>query len=284
MNRKAILFVALLICVGGSFLAFTRYSFHINNAIGYMLWHEPYINRVFASEVLYVLPGSESFSDLVHNPDMDDRRWGTADFKKPAVLRISVPYTEDQLGRYHDFVHGFLSEFQPFFDGKREPSGQQMASYVHRHWVENRAKPSFDQTPFNQQAEKDRNPENLVFFFANYQSACGTISETSVALLRALGFRTRLMFMSLTKGKLIANHVFLEYFSPSSGKWVMFDAMENFIPTSNGVPMSAFEFFSVPGKSDQFRKGQTYGYHVPGSEIGFTKMGPVMTSYRLSVR
>lgn len=277
------IYIGIALLAGALILASMKYSHHISNLFGYVFLHKPYINRVLQSRVIYVTPGDALFNQMISDPDMDDRRWGSANFSAPISERVTVPHTKTQLDRYQLFLESFFAKFLFAGDLTKEPSGHEMATFIHRLNKQNDPKAYFDPTPFEQKAEKDRHADDLVFFYVNYRAACGTVAETSVALLRALGFRTRLMFMSNTKGDLIANHVFMEYFSYLHGKWVMFDAFENFTPTSNNIPMSAFEFFSNPHVSDQYKSGGTYMYYVPGSQIGYFKVGPVTTSYRLAI-
>ena len=59
-----------------------------------------------------------------------------------------------------------------------------------------------------------------------------------------MGLSTRLLRIASKPSSIVANHVFLEYYSSDYKKWVMVDVMENFTPIFKNEPLSAFEYFS----------------------------------------
>ena len=284
--RKFYLFIVFLFGAGGPLLVYLAgYSHHLINLYEYTFLGGSYINRTFSFKEKYVKQGDELYKSLVNSLDTEDHRWGTANFSRPINQQINVPAKPEFLDAYSYFIKDFKDRFY----GERGTPSDSLAAkvndFVHEQWKRNKSKSSYDFSSFHALAEKDRHPEVLIYSLRNYSSACGTISETSVAFLRDLGFTTRLMRISHTPGEEIANHVFLEYYSPNWSKWVMFDAMVNFIPTRDGRPMSAFEFFSTPSAEDSFRQsGRRYPNMKDGGEIWFAQKGPIQTEYRMEMR
>ena len=280
---KAAALVALIFVGGVLTLIAAGYAHHMRNMIGYLFAHEPYINRVFVVERISVDPRSDLARTLIHDPDMDDRRWGTAAFDEPVERRITIPHSADERRGYEHFVALFKERFRG--RARSDAMAEDLLAFVHGRHIANLSKPEFDASAFEAKPEKDRRPEEVILSFANYRSACGTVSETAVALLRDLGFRTRLLRVSLEPGVEVANHVFVEYYAPDYGKWVMFDALTGFMPRRDGVPLSAIEFFSDPTPLDGVAGNEvTYSFYIEGAEIWWQKNGPIKTIYRMRIQ
>jgi len=256
-----------------------KYQHHISNLYNYTFHRAPYINRVFYTRRIILepnKPSDEFYGRLISDPNYDDRRWGTANFNRPVTEQITIKHSSTGIENYKSFISNFKNRFSSKREKSSDKVAEELKNFIHTNWLKKRNLPQFDEEQINQKSEKDKHPEDLIYWFVNYNSACGTISETSVALLRELGFRTRLMRMSEKKYKEIANHVFLEYYSNESQKWVMFDALENLIPKRNGKPLSALEFFLNPEQEDKFKKTKKkYIYAISNATIWFQINGPI---------
>lgn len=71
-------------------------------------------------------------------------------------------------------------------------------------------------------------PEDYVYQLVNAKTACGTVGEATVALLRELGFKTRLIILSNKPQPLEANHILAEVYAPDLHQWIMVDPMINY--------------------------------------------------------
>jgi hypothetical protein len=68
-------------------------------------------------------------------------------------------------------------------------------------------------------------PEDYVYQLVNAKTACGTVGEATVALLRELGYKARLIIVSAKPNPLTANHILAETYVPELGQWIMVDPM-----------------------------------------------------------
>ena len=278
--------VAVVNVIAGAALVIgLGYGHHAENLFRYVFFREPYVNRVFKVDVVTVEPGDATYKKLIIDRDLDDRRWGTADFSVPARDRLTIETTPDGVAAYMELVSTFRKRFSTLSKMDNDYQIADISNFLHDFWRKNQLRPAYDNASFRQKDEKDRHPEDLIYYFANNRSNFSIIAETSVAFLRDLGVRTRLIRVSFTPGEEVANHVFLEVFSTYQAKWVMFDAMENFIPERNGRLLSAFEFFADLEPGGNFEAAdQSYRYRKIGYEIWFNRNGPIKTVYRLRTR
>lgn len=271
------------------------YRHHVTNLYGYVFHGGPYVNRAFSTEIEQIAPGTADHALIINDPDMEDRRWGTADFSRGLDEQLTIETSSAAMNSYTRFVSRYQAAFhagprRPATGPRQthapssgvDPQVSRLKSFIYRTWLANQTREAADVTRFEQTDEKDRNAEDVIYYFSHYNSACGTVAQVAVALLRDLGYLTRLMRISYTAGRDSANHVFTEYYSPRHAKWVMFDGMENFIPTRDGRPLSAFEYFAAPKEEDSFRStGKLYPHYRKRAEIWYSKKGPVQTIYRM---
>ena len=284
------LYFVILISVIFIFIG-NKYEYHITNLFDYTFHRSPYTNRVFYTKIRFINPTDSKdnlYKNLIIDKNNDDRRWGTANLKRPFEEHLSINYTLAGMKNYINFIREFNSRFATRKGEVSDKVAEDLKNFIYRNRLKGKNPSEFDPDgivkEIEDQSEKDRNPENVIYWFVNYNSACGTMSETSIALLRELGFRTRLLRMSKEKGKPLASHVFLEYYSESSKKWVMFDVLENFIPRRDGKLLSALEFFLNPKNEDNYKKTKRqYPHAIPESNIWFQINGPIKTIYILPI-
>lgn len=289
--KKVKFVVGLSLIIFISFIAY-KYDHHIVNLYYYTFHHGPYINRVFYTQRIIIKPQSADdsfYRKLITDSDYDDRRWGTADFNRPFEEQLTINYAPTGMKNYKKFIANFKKEFSNDKNKLSDEIVDRLKRFIHLNWQKIRKSPEFDPDnvieEIKNKPERNRNPEDIIYWFVNYKCACGTISETAVALLRELGFKTRLMRISKEQNKELANHVFLEYYSVESKKWVMFDAMENFIPKLDGKLLSSLEFFLSPRQEDLFKRNkQLYPYSNWAAEIWFEINGPIKKILALSLR
>ena len=93
-------------------------------------------------------------------------------------------------------------------------------------------------------ADLDHHSEYFIWYLANRRTACGTVAEATLALLRKAGFKTRLFGIANSYRNIVYNHVFLEYYSDDQKKWVMMDPMINAIPRSSNRDLSVLEMLA----------------------------------------
>lgn len=285
MKKNKIFFFGLIILsVLVVSIFYSQYQHHLINLYEYSFKRAPYINRVFYTQRILINTEDKLYTQLIQDPEADDRRWGTANFNRPIEEQISLKTSPEGRKKYSSFMADFFRKFSKKQLGQPDKLAQQVKDFVHLFWLNQELAPEFDSTGWDQIAEKDKHPEDQIYHFVNFKCFCGTISETTVALLRELGFRTRLIRVSMQPNKEDSNHVFLEYYSDTSKKWVMLDAMLNFIPQRNGKLLSALEFFRNPKEEDKYIKtGKLYLYARQGYSIWFEKIGPKKTIYFLRV-
>lgn len=272
-------------------LLFTGYFYHhhIINLYEYSFFQAPYINRVFYTKRILIDPTSSNsnlYHNLINDPSYGDNRSGTANFNRPFKDQLTINYSMSGIKNYESFINEYFDAFKMYKGITSDKVAKSLMRFIHLNWKRNYKFPKFSQDEvireIETKPEKDRNPEDLIYRFVNYKCGCGTISETATTLLRELGFKTRLLRISKEKNKEIANHVFVEYYSVESEKWVMFDAMENIIPRRNGKLLSAFEFFQNPEDEEKYKKTNKLYRHATGSaEIWFQINGPISTVFVL---
>jgi hypothetical protein len=185
-------------------------------------------------------------------------------------------------------MNNFFAAFKADKETKSDRIAEKLMKFIHLNWRRSHNSPKFSSDEVSKEIdeknEKDRNREDFIYKFVNYNTACGTISETSIGLLRELGFKTRLFRVSKEKNKEIANHVFVEYYSSESKKWVMFDAMEDIIPRNDGKLLSALEFFQNPRKEDKYiETNKLYIHAIGGVGIWFQINGPISKVFVLNL-
>ncbi len=174
-----------------------------------------------------VVDGEALLAILLRDSAFEDFRRVHPDFSRPVTEQIDVPGSEDELKRYA----GLLDEFRIIVSndgGKRsDATASRIVSLVSRyHEARLGGNRKIDDGALGGDRER---PENFVFYLANAETACGAVAESSIALFRAAGYRSRLVILAHKSRRIQADHVLAEYFSEEQGRWRMIDPTVNFI-------------------------------------------------------
>ncbi len=164
---------------------------------------------------------------VTSSPDYQDFRRRHPDFDQPFKNQLRSTTTPQELERYKLF----LSQFQAI---KRDKSTngeletvQRISQLVYRFFKKNSRN---GRQIENSVLGKNRSyPEDYVYQLVNAQTACGTVGEATVALMRDSGFDARLVIISAKPNPLIASHITTEVYLPEARKWVMVDPMIDFV-------------------------------------------------------
>lgn len=124
---------------------------------------------------------------------------------------------------------------------------------------------------------KKARPEGFVYYLVNAETACGTVSEATVAIFRQLGFKARQIIVSHQLSPMIASHVVAEYFDPDLSKWIMLDPMVGFIGTDADRPVSVFQAINSPAVSEFLNAahGGPVPFYGDNSVAWYDRWGPV---------
>tara|TARA_B100000686_G_C16680837_1_gene911853 strand:- start:303 stop:1142 length:840 start_codon:yes stop_codon:yes gene_type:complete len=248
---------------------------HVKNLYGYIFENGPYINRVFVTHHHVVSSDDPLFIRLVSDASFEDRRGNYPDFDQSLSRQLNLPSNRAERARYKQFIDRYRNISAKYND--RDLLARAINKLAFDQNEANKHGKPFDPTITDNLSEKDRRIEDVILGFANYYSSCGTISETIVALLRGIGFRTRLVRVAHKPDKIVANHVFVEYYSNNFKKWVMLDPLENFAPRERYIPLSAFEFFSTRDREAILRDSgiKSYPYASETDILWFNRNGPI---------
>ena len=188
------------------------------NFYEYVVQDGPYINRVFIVKDIILIPGSERYRDIIVNSKYDDDRGLYLNFEREWKSRIKIKFNKNDVLKYKNLINLYNKI-------KNNPNQSEFSavvsirSLIYRHMLNNRFEKPLDTDFLSRLPEKERFPENFLLGVASRRTYCGTASEATVALLRDMGLSTRLLRIASKPSSIVANHVFLEYYSSNYKKW-----------------------------------------------------------------
>ena len=226
-------------------------------------------------ENIIVTPGTAQHHDLISNVKFKDDRGLLPALEEDLNNRLRVSFSNQDIQKYRRFIGSFL-RIKNQKNTTDFETVQSIRQLVHGYFLKNKNSIAVDSKGLSSVPEWERFPENFLVSVASRATACGTISEATVALLRSVGYATRLIRIAYQASNVEAKHVFLEYYSRSFKKWIMVDAMEDFTPFYDHKPLSAFEYFALHDKQKVYQDTGVDGYSHDMWEniIWFNKNGP----------
>jgi hypothetical protein len=216
MNRLVIYAVPALLLFGGLLILSKGRVFSFYN---YLVYSAPYEgNTAITKSVLISTESGKSV--FISNPDFQDFSRRSPDFDKPLKDQINAPHTAAELQRYGWLV-GRVRDKSP---------GEVVRQVYAVHLALRHSGRKIDPGVIGGNRSA---PEDYIFYVANAETACGTVSEAVIAILKAQGYKTRLVILAHDPAHLVANHVLLEYFDTAKKRWVMLDPTVGYVGTDS---------------------------------------------------
>lgn len=286
---KLISIFCLAVVAAVAVVKFDRFA----NAYYYVFYGGPYVNRVFQTSYNVVSRDDPLFRKLVYDSDFRDRRGHMPDFALPFEKQVTVSATPTEKAEYLRFLEKYFRILKTKVDASGSP-GDAMAFAImglsYEYFRRNRADNAANKFDFEKvfAVEASYRAEDFVYYLVNAFTACGTVGEATVALLRYAGFRTRLIRISIKPDPPTASHVFLEFYSNDQQRWVMLDPMINTSPRTAENSLSVFEILDRPEISSLMNKRwqvlHEYNFPIYKSErvAWYVVRGPVSRIYYYS--
>jgi len=266
--------LAALVMLRGDIPAFWKYLKGEDAYVGSSIYK---VRRLVSNPALLSL--------ITTDPDYQDFRRPKPDFSFPANLTLVSKIKDGELQAYYHLLKQFRKikkSYEPSNLDTEDQLVNGIVSLANSYYLSNQLSDRIiDEGVLG---KRKSTAEDYIFYLANAKSACGTVGEATVALLRDAGLNARLMYLSLKPGKLQANHIFPEYYSRKQKKWIMVDPLINFLPKSNGVRLSSFELLNDKHAKIQANKlwnntatigGEKTGLYSNKSVIWFDRRGLV---------
>lgn len=240
--------LASIFCVAAVAVVVVFKFDRFTNFYYYVFHGGPYVNRVFQKSHKIISKDEVLFRKLVYSSDYRDRRGHLPDFSLDFEDQVTAPATSAEKERYLEFVEKYFLIIAGS-RGASEPPQDDVAfsimGLVNEYFMRNRSSKRGDVNQSVFLEESSYRAEDFVFYLVNATTYCGTVGEATVALLRYVGFKTRLMRISNSPAP-VANHVFVEFYSDEQRRWVMLDPMINASPKAGGTNLRIFEILDRP--------------------------------------
>ncbi len=255
----------------------------VANLYRFVVFDEPYINRTLNTSRRVVSQTDAVFDQIARNADFDDRRGHIPAFDLPLSEQVSLTPTATGLAAYK----GFLERYSAIIDTApgKYPSDQRafdIMGLVNGYYRANLSnKRTVADSVFAN--EKDYRAEDFVYYLVNAQTACGTVGEATVALMRNAGFKARLLRFSRDWKPVTANHIFPEFYSAEQSRWVMLDPMINASPKNASGGLSAMEMMADPTARETMNRIWNGGMkYTDDGIVWFDRKGPLTDIYYFS--
>lgn len=285
MRRVLILAAAVPLLVTAAFAVL--YFDRVVNAYQYVFEGGTYLNRAFRTVGYVVSKDDPIYRDLVFDSSYDDRRGHQPDFTLPFKRQVTVSASSEQRSAYLGFIDRYkavLGRFRAGSSPRPDATAFSIMNIVHEQYIRNgRNTVEPDEDTFEN--ELSYRAEDFVFYLVNAKTACGTVGEATVALLRYAGYKARLLRIANSPTSLVANHVFPEFYSEKQRRWVMLDPMINASPRGAEGSLSAFELMDRPNEVRRINRlwGRVGEYdftlYGPRKVVWYNIRGPVMRLY-----
>jgi hypothetical protein len=249
---KSIVKTISLLCVAGFAIAAFAKRDAVFGAVDYLFFDGPYLSRTISYSASVIEPKSDQFEKIVNDEKFDDPLWYRIDLVGAINAINGNPAIDPRVKRRFE---QFAKEYQAIkttYQEKREISAFEtvriLVGLVNKSYAFHKSRNEKDN--LRRLLDWPYHAENHLINLASTTTACGTIAEATIALLRDMGFRTGMLGISETTQSIVFNHVFLEYYSKTHGKWVMLDPMINTIAGTSDRLLSTIEML----QSDQARR------------------------------
>ncbi len=253
------------------------------NLYRYAVFGEPYVNRTLSTAHHVVSQTDALFGELAEKADYDDRRGHMPSFDLPVAEQVSLSPTAAGMGAYEDFLKQYSeiagSQSTAYPADRQAFAIMALVNGYFRKNLSNDRQVSDDVFA----NEQDYRAEDFVYYLVNAQTACGSVGEATVALLRGAGFKARLLRFSRGWRKLTANHIFPEFYSAEQARWVMLDPMINASPKDMSGGLSAMEMMADPNARKYMNRIWDGGMEYTGDGIvWFDRKGPLTDIFYFS--
>jgi hypothetical protein len=245
----------------------------------YFVHDGPYLGSRIA-KIPVVVQDDSLFASLATDANYADHRRRMPDFSQPLEEQVSAPHTPAELAAYKSFLAAQKADVAALAPGnapRPDALALRIIERINGAYVDNAE--NSRQIDDGYLGTRNSRPEDFVFYLVNAQTACGTVGEAAVALLRNAGFRARLTIASDSPDRIEANHVFAEFYSEEQHHWVMADPMINYVPKVGGKYLSAFEFLRSPEAMATANQLWHQTYYTRQSVMWFDRWGPIRRQY-----
>lgn len=238
---------------------------------GFLFDGAPYLGPAATLRRIVVEAGDELFHRIASDPGFDDRRGHLPAFTRSPAAQLSLHPDAEGLARYT----AALAAYEPLrMAGDRsDVLAGRIGSLVHALFQGNtKSERAVDDAVFA--VERHYRAEDFAYFLASARTACGTVGEATVTLLRGAGFRARLVRIADNPAAVAASHVLAEYYSGQSKRWRLIDPMIDAVGAG-----SLFETLGDARAAAALN--ERWGSEVYGpAKVGwFDRRGPVMDIY-----
>jgi hypothetical protein len=252
-----------LILIKGNLLDFIRY----------VQGQQAYLGSSMSKERL-LIDDPAMLNAVVRSVDYEDYRRKYPDFKSAPDNVLNSKTTPQELVAYNDFLSN-LSRIRANDAGRlRYQSVVELTHLVHRVFKKNQISGRKIEDGV---LGRDRSrPEDYVYQLVNSKTACGTVGEATVALLRELGFKSRLVIASTTPAPIVASHILTEAYVPERNQWIMVDPMIDYTGTE-----SVFELIGNADKARNVSNRHQYNGRIYSlrSVVWFDRKSPLRKIY-----
>lgn len=254
------------------------------NAYYYVFYGGPYVNRAFQKSNHVVVRDDPLFQKLVYDRNFRDRRGHLPDFSLAFEKQVTVFATPTEKSAYLRFMDKYFRILKTAVNAPAAPKDALAFAIMglsNEYFVQNQRSKKKDVNLGVFSNETSYRAEDFVFFLVNATAYCGMVGEATVALLRYVGFKTRLIRLS-NSVEPVANHVFVEFYSNDQRRWVMLDPMINASPKAGGTSLSVFEILDRPDITAELNRrwgaSNVYDFSVygPRKVVFYDIRGPHM--------
>jgi len=238
-----LLTVSLVVLSAGSAFIIKRDA--AINIFAYLFFDGPYTSRTIRHDKIVLEPQTDLYNSVVFNPDFEDPHWFSINLNS-LKSKLQGKEKSIEIRNFVSFIDDYntlLSKELKASSGLSDSLAEGMMSLVNAQFRRNRDNKrqisSADEGKIF--ADPQHHSEYFIWYLVNRKTACGTVGEATLALMRKAGFKTRLLGIANDPKSIVYNHVFLEYYSEEQDKWVMMDPMINAIPRSSDQSLSVLE-------------------------------------------
>lgn len=265
MTKKGLLWLAAIVVLVAASAVLTKGRY--GEFLGYLAGQESYTGNSLSKDRILVKDETLLHS-IIHEENFQDyrRRLPKFDIDPEKILRSKT--RPEELQAYKAFLAKVAKIKKEDNERKSYQSAKKITSLVHEYYKRNLT--SGRDIEANVLGKSKSHPEDYVYQLVNAKTACGTVGESVVAVMRELGFSARLVIASIRPHPIQVNHVLAEVFVPEKNQWIMIDPMIDYTGTR-----SVFELVqnSIGAKETSFRHIYGFSIYSPNTVLSFDKRG-----------
>lgn len=248
MTKKSLLWLAAVVVLVVASAVLTKGKY--GEFLGYLTGQESYTGNSLSKNRILV-KDETLLQSIIREENFQDyrRRLPKFDIDPEKFLRSKT--RPEELQAYKAFL-GKVAKIKKEDNGRTSyQSAEKITSLVHGYFKRNLTRGR--DIEGNVLGRNKSHPEDYVYQLVNAKTACGTVGEAVVAVMRELGFSARLVIASIRPHPIQANHVLAEVFVPEKNQWIMIDPMIDYTGTR-----SVFELVQNPKNAKETSVRHSY--------------------------